>query len=179
MTSNVYLISQMLWNRFPDNLLVKLLGVWQPYEGSSQLFATNGFAYYISPPRSLTDALLDPIHTAIYIAITLTSCALLSKTWIDVSGTSPRDVAKQLKDQQMVIAGYRDTSVYKELKRIIPTAAAFGGACIGALSVFADMLGAIGSGTGILLSVTIIFSYFEMFVKEQAENGTFTDMMAF
>ena len=29
LTSNVYLISQMLYNRFPDNLFVKLLGVWE------------------------------------------------------------------------------------------------------------------------------------------------------
>eukprot|EP00479_Gromia_sphaerica_P013220 TRINITY_DN7279_c0_g1_i1.p3 TRINITY_DN7279_c0_g1~~TRINITY_DN7279_c0_g1_i1.p3 ORF type:complete len:63 (+),score=8.71 TRINITY_DN7279_c0_g1_i1:881-1069(+) len=33
--------------------------------------------------------------------------------------------------------------------------------CIGALTVFADFMGAIGSGTGILLAVTIIFQYFE------------------
>ena len=33
----------------------------------------------------------------------------------------------------------------------IPTAAAFGGMCVGALSIFADLLGAIGSGTGILM----------------------------
>ena len=32
--------------------------------------------------------------------------------------------------------------------RYIPTAAWFGGMCIGALSVMADALGAIGSGTG-------------------------------
>lgn len=44
------------------------------------------------------------------------------------------------------------------LPRYIPTAAAFGGLCIGALSVLADFLGAIGSGTGILLAVTIITS---------------------
>ena len=36
-------------------------------------------------------------------------------------------------------------------------AAAFGGMCIGALTVVADFLGAIGSGTGILLAVTIIY----------------------
>lgn len=57
------------------------------------------------------------------------------------------------------------------LFRYIPTAAAFGGLCIGALSVLADFLGAIGSGTGILLAVTIIYQYFEIFVKEQAEVG--------
>jgi len=31
--------------------------------------------------------------------------------------------------------------------------------------------GAIGSGTGILLAVTIIYQYFEIFVKEQSEQG--------
>jgi len=31
---------------------------------------------------------------------------------------------------------------------------------IGALTIFADFLGAIGSGTGILLAVTIIYGYF-------------------
>ncbi|GAA6045048.1 hypothetical protein JCM8097_002334, partial [Rhodosporidiobolus ruineniae] len=40
------------------------------------------------------------------------------------------------------------------------------GAVIGLLSVFADLIGALGSGTGILLCTTIIYSYFEMAVKE-------------
>lgn len=107
----------------------------------------------------------------------LGACAAFSRTWIDVSGSSPRAVARQLKEQQMVMRGHRDTSMYKELKRIIPVAAAFGGLCIGALSVTADMLGAIGSGTGILLAVTIIYQYFEMFVKEQAEQGGLDAML--
>ena len=55
------------------------------------------------------------------------------------------------------------------LNRYIPPAAAFGGMCIGALTVVADLLGAIGSGTGILLAVTIIYQYYEMFSKEQGE----------
>merc|ERR1712037_799549 len=50
--------------------------------------------------------------------------------------------------------------------------AAFGGLCIGALSVLADFMGAIGSGTGILLAVTIIYQYFEIFVREQSEMGS-------
>lgn len=60
--------------------------------------------------------------------------------------------------------------------RYIPTAAAFGGLCIGGLSVMADFLGAIGSGTGILLAVTIIYQYFEIFVKEQSEMGSLGGM---
>jgi hypothetical protein len=34
--------------------------------------------------------------------------------------------------------------------------------CIGALTIVADFMGAIGSGTGILLAVTIIYQYYEV-----------------
>lgn len=166
LSSNVFIVSQMLFNRFPDNLLVRLVGVWEPKEASAQLFATSGLAYYMSPPEDFAHVVSDPIHTGLYVAFMLTACALFSKTWIEVSGSSPRDVARQLKDQGMVMAGHREQSMYKELKRVIPTAAAFGGACIGALSVLADLIGALGSGTGILLAVTTIFSFYELSVKE-------------
>jgi protein transport protein SEC61 subunit alpha len=36
----------------------------------------------------------------------------------------------------------------KVLNKYIPTAAAFGGMCIGMLTILADFLGAIGSGKG-------------------------------
>jgi protein transport protein SEC61 subunit alpha len=56
----------------------------------------------MSAPRTAVTALKDPIHTVIYIVFMVLACALFSKTWIEVSGSGPRDVAKQLKDQQMV-----------------------------------------------------------------------------
>ena len=58
-----------------------------------------------------------------------------------VSGSSPKDVAKQLRDQQMVLKGHRNHSLIHELNRYIPAAAAFGGMCIGLLTVLADFLG--------------------------------------
>jgi len=171
LVSNIYFISQMLYNKFPDNWLVRFIGSWNTMDGSSQQYAAGGLAYYMSAPQSLGAAIRDPIHFVLYLAFMLTTCALFSRTWIEVSGSSPRDVAQQLKDQQLTIRGGREGSMYKELKRIIPTAAALGGFCIGGLSVMADLLGAIGSGTGILLAVTIIYQYFEYFVKEQHESG--------
>lgn len=72
----------------------------------------------------------------------------------------------------MVMAnGNRDGSMYKELKRVIPTAAIFGGAMIGLLSVVTDLVGALGSGTGILLAVTIIYGYFEIMMREGGAGG--------
>lgn len=50
-------------------------------------------------------------------------------------------VVKQLREQKMTLRGHREQSMVHELNRYIPTAAAFGGLCIGALSLLADMLG--------------------------------------
>lgn len=166
LSSNVFIISQMLFVRWPNNIFVKVLGQWDTRPGASQLFAVSGIAYYIQPPTSFTEALLDPIKTVIYVVFVLGSCAVFSTTWIEISGSSPREVAKQFKEQGLVIAGHRDTSAYRELKKIIPTAAAFGGATIGALSVFCDLMGTLGSGTSILLAVTTIYGYYELAVKE-------------
>merc|ERR1712054_143981 len=173
LVSNLYFLSQLLFRRYPNNIFVNLLGQWQdisgPYQGQS--IPVGGLAYYVSPPGSLAEIVHDPFHAIFYVTFILTACALFSKTWIEVSGSSARDVAKQLRDQQMIMRGHRESSLVKQLNRYIPTAAAFGGLCIGALSIFADFMGAIGSGTGILLAVTIIYQYFEMFVKEQQEFG--------
>merc|ERR1711959_613062 len=172
LVSNLYFFSQLLYRRFKSNMLVNLLGQWQEQEYGGQSIPVGGLVYYIPPLHSFSDIWEDPIHAIFYVAFVLISCALFSKTWIDVSGSSARDVAKQLKDQQMMMPGYRDCELPKVLNRYIPTAAAFGGARIGALTVIADFLGAIGSGTGILLAVTIIYQYFEMVVKEKEQGAT-------
>ena len=131
----------------------------------------GGLAYYISPPRELLDIIRDPFHTFFYFIFVLGSCALFSKIWIDVSGSSAKDVTKQLLEQDMMIEGLREDSMVRHLNRYIPIAAAFGGMCIGALSIVADFMGAIGSGTGILLAVTIIYQYFEMIAKEKEKGA--------
>lgn len=171
--SNLYFFSQILSKKFKGNLIVSLLGKWQEYDMAGHSAPVGGLAYYISPPRDFVDIVRDPFHTLFYIAFVLGSCALFSKIWIDVSGSSARDVAKQLMEQDMIIEGMREESMVRYLNRYIPTAAAFGGMCIGALSIFADFMGAIGSGTGILLAVTIIYQYFEMIAKEK-ERGAET-----
>jgi len=172
LVSNVFFVSQLLYKRYGGNFLVQMLGRWQEAEwGGGQMSPVGGLAYYLSPPSSIGDVAANPVHALVYVVIMLSACALFSKTWIEVSGSSAADVARQLKDQQMFIQGHRDTqaSIRKELNRYIPTAAAFGGVCIGALSIGADLLGAIGSGTGILLAATIVYGLFESLEKERAQ----------
>ena len=161
----------MLSRRWAGNFIVDLLGKWSTEQQYSK--PIGGLVYYMSAPGSLSEGISDPLRTIVYVAFMLISCAVISRLWIEFSGTSARDVAKQLRDENMVIKGYRDVSTLSILNKYIPIAASFGGLCIGALTIFADFVGAIGSGTGILLAVTIIFQYFEIFKKEKEELGFF------
>merc|ERR1712072_623058 len=171
LVSNFYFFSQLLYKRYRDNIFVNLLGQWRELDYTAQSVPVGGLAYYVSPPANLSEIVEDPLHALVYLSFMITACALFSKTWIDVSGSAPSDVHKQLVDQQMTLMGYRQSEMKKMLRRYIPIAAALGGMCIGGLTVIADFMGAIGSGTGILLAVTIIYQYFEIFYKEKTEGA--------
>ncbi|KAL1230301.1 Protein transport protein Sec61 subunit alpha isoform [Trichinella spiralis] len=147
LVSNLYMISQMLASKFSGNFFINLIGQWSDASSGYRSYPIGGLCYYLSPPENLSHILEDPIHCL---------CQGRGKA------------AQRTADGD---AGHREKSMIHELNRYIPTAAAFGGLCIGALSVMADFIGAIGSGTGILLAVTIIYQYFEVFVKEQQEMG--------
>ncbi len=173
LVSNIYTVSQLLYRRFSDNILISLLGKWREVDTphGPQGVPMGGLVYYLSPPHSIAEFAADPLHGVTYLVFILTTCALFSRVWIYVSGTSAKDVAKQFAEQQIEVRGWR--SPIEPLNRYIPIAATFGGLCIGLLTVFADFMGAIGSGTGILLAVGIIYQYTEAFVKEQQQLGDF------
>lgn len=137
--SQIYFISQILYNKFPTNIFVRLLGIWEPKDG--QFVATSGLAYFISPPDGILNALKNPIHFIVYVVFVLSASALFFNTCMEVSGSAPKDIAKMLKDQQMTMRGHRQGSMYKELKRVIPVAACLGGLVVGALSITADLIG--------------------------------------
>eukprot|EP00049_Salpingoeca_infusionum_P007734 m.125556 g.125556 ORF g.125556 m.125556 type:complete len:482 (-) comp13806_c1_seq1:96-1541(-) len=180
LVSNLFFISQMLHTNFSSNLFVRLLGDWQQNKYNGQTQPVAGLCYYLTPPMSWSAVTEDPVHAIAYLIFMLGSCALFSRVWINVSGSSPRDVARDLKANNVQIARTKQTKDTKGTEqRIAPsiyTAATLGGLFIGALSVFADFLGAIGSGTGILLAVTIVYQYYEAFAKEQAKGAGFASL---
>ena len=53
--------------------------------------------------RMCAQVAANPLHALVYVAFMLGACALFSKTWIEVSGSSASDVAKQLREQQMFL----------------------------------------------------------------------------
>jgi protein transport protein SEC61 subunit alpha len=95
LSSNVFLISQMLYSRFSDNLLVRLFGVWEPKEGSAQLFATSGVAYYmyVSIHMSTNPLLIDsglPLSASPRRSPTLSRPLSSSYTCSSPAPSSPR-----------------------------------------------------------------------------------------
>jgi len=171
LVSNIFMLSQMLYTKMGLNYATALIGRWMSTP-SGRMIPVGGLVYYMSAPRSLEEVIKDPIHAIVYILFVLITCAVLSYSWLGVSGSSPQDVAKQLKDQGLTIRGHRQASMLNVLQRYIPTAAALGGLCVGGLTVFADFMGALGSGTGILLAVGIIITYIETIMKEQQDGLT-------
>lgn len=57
-----------------------------------------------------------------------------------------------------------------KLNDMIPTAAMLGGIIIGLMTVIGDLFDVAGSSTGILLSITILYGYYEkVFDKEKVK----------
>ncbi|RLM59049.1 protein transport protein Sec61 subunit alpha-like isoform X1 [Panicum miliaceum] len=78
-------------------LNTNLYFISQESEYSGHFVPVGGLAYYVTAPSSLADVLANPFHALVYVVFMLSACALFSKTWIEVSGSSAKDVAKQLK----------------------------------------------------------------------------------
>lgn len=170
LVSNYKFFSEILAKRFSSNVIVNLLGRWEErgYSSSGQMYPVGGLARLMSAPETIGSMLADPLHAIFYVTFVLTTCALFSKMWIEINRTTPRDVAQKLKEEGrwLKMARRSEDDMALKLNKYIPTAAAFGGLCIGALTIMADFLGAIGSGTGILLAVTMIYQYYEILKQE-------------
>ena len=165
--ANVYFISQILAKRMAGNPIVDLLGKWD-FSGE-QPFPDGGLALYTTAPRGITQVIEGPLRAVIYILILAGACMIFSAIWLETAGMGPRDVAKQLLDADMQIPGFRRNPkvLEKYLERYIPIAALLGGLFVGVLAGFADFLGALGTGTGILLTTGIIKQYSEIIAKER------------
>ncbi len=127
---------------------------------------------YTSPPSSLAIAMANPLQTVIYSLLLISLAIGFAWLWLQMTGMGPRDIAKQLDDSGMLIPGFRkDIRVMEQvLRKYIITTAIVGGAFVGIISAGADIMGALGSGTGILLTVGIIHSLYEQIAREQVSE---------
>ncbi|MHA1718753.1 MAG: preprotein translocase subunit SecY [Promethearchaeota archaeon] len=185
--ANFLFFGQILWNSMQNKhpnweIWVNIIGKFKeadPSVNASHLQPIGGLLYLITPPQGLS-YILDPannetvggllLHSAGYLVIFITICVVFGRIWVEVSGLAPRDIAGQIINSKMQIPGFRRSEkvIEKILKRYIPTLTILCGIIVGLLSFSADFLGALSSGTGLLLSVGIIQNYAETIGKEAA-----------
>jgi preprotein translocase subunit SecY/protein transport protein SEC61 subunit alpha len=172
--ANVYFISQLVWsnyNRANTNVWLNLLGQYEQ-SGQSGPVPVGGLVYYVISPRSLTDVAADPWRALAYTGILVSFSIIFSLTWLEVGGLGPSTVAKQLVDSGMQIPGFRrsERPIEQVLKRYIPTVTILGGAIVGLIASVADFFGVFGSGMGVLLSVGILYQYYQLLVQERVSE---------
>ncbi|MGV9171261.1 MAG: preprotein translocase subunit SecY [Promethearchaeia archaeon] len=153
---------------------IDLIGTFEATEAGAglggQLEPKSGLIYLLSPPQGLEALTSDPVRAAIYLVIFIFLCVVLGQIWVEVSGLAPRDIAGQILDSGMQVPGFRQSEkiIERILKRYIPTLVILNGIVLAFLSFFADGLGALASGTGLLLGAEITHQYAETISKEVA-----------
>ncbi len=177
--ANIYLFSQLFWNsynRSNTNFWLNLLGMYEwktpPGGGDPTLEPVGGLVYYVTAPHSIADVAAHPDRAIGYLIILVAFCIVFSLTWIEVGGLGPSTISKQLVDSGMQIPGYRRSGKAIEpiLKRYIPTVTILGGIIVALIAGISDFFGVFGSGMGILLSVGIIYQYYETLMRERASE---------
>lgn len=110
------------------------------------------------------------VQGIVYVLILIIFCIIFGKFWVELGGQGPEDIAKQLQSSGMYIPGFRRDKriIVKILERYIPTITVMGSIFVGLLAGIGDMfLGNVASGTGILLTVGIIYRMYEEIAKQQ------------
>lgn len=142
-----------------DGLLYMLTSFPNP------LFVSGGYTGYLALFGGSTPLLGVPqvVHVLVYAVLYILMCTFFGRFWIDVAGMSAADIANQFTKTGLQVPGFRrDPRIIQALlEKYINTIALLGSIFVGILAVFADLTGAIGGGTGILLTTGIIYKLYD------------------
>ncbi len=103
------------------------------------------------------------IHAIVYILLLASVSVLFGLFWVETSNMDAKSVANQLSESGLQIPGFRrDPRMLETVlnKHIFPLTV-MGSAAVGLLAGLADLAGALGTGTGILLTVGILHKMYE------------------
>ncbi len=129
-------------------------------------------AYFVTSSFVGLPSSIDFVRMFTYLVFFVLFCTIFSVFWVNTSGMDADSVAEQIEGMGMQIPGFRrDPRIIREvLNRYIPILAILGGASLGLLAAAADFTNAIGTGTGILLTVMIIYNFYEIIAARYAEE---------
>jgi protein transport protein SEC61 subunit alpha len=173
--ANAVFIGQMMWANYnPNNTnpAFNWIAQFDPQSQGGTATPTGGILYYITAPRGLDVAAADPLRAVIYVIFMTAIVTVFSRLWVELGGLSARTAARNLLDADVQVPGFRrsEGSVETLLNRYIPSLTLLSGMIIGLLAGVSDVLNVFGTGTGILLLVNIMVSYYQTLVKEKVDT---------
>ena len=168
------LINLRVWARLLSNKGIYILG---RYDLSGNV--VSGLVYYLTPPPSfltnlfhLNLSLIDIIRATSFMLFMIIGSTIFSIFWVVTAGMDAKSVAQQILNTGMQIPGFRRDPriIERVLDRYIPALTVLGGAFVGFLAGFADLMNALTSGTGLLLAVMIAYDMYEQILRQNLEE---------
>jgi preprotein translocase subunit SecY len=159
-----------LWARLLENWGHPILGT---FSGGTPV---SGIVKWVNSPNIVNSLVAGSVtgelvmQAVIYTAIMVIGAVFFSMMWVKTSNMGADAQAKQILASGLQIPGFRrDPRVLESiLNRYIPALTVMGGATVGFLAAFADLSGALSRGTGILLTVMILYKLYEDIAKQHA-----------
>lgn len=144
--------------RVYDGLLYFISPIYHPTNSNF-----GAYMSYLATSKTPIFGIPEYVHVVTYVIFMVLLCVLFGKFWVETANMGPRDVAEQLDNSGLQVPGFRRDPriIEKILERYIPTITVLGSAFVGLLAALADMTGALGTGTGILLTVGILHKFYE------------------
>uniref|UniRef100_A0A0D9Y187 Translocon Sec61/SecY plug domain-containing protein n=1 Tax=Leersia perrieri TaxID=77586 RepID=A0A0D9Y187_9ORYZ len=161
-----YAISKVLYMKYSGNIQVNLLGEWNGH------IPVGGIMYYLTTPPNLAYLHNDPFHAFIYASFVLITCVFFSMWLIlclPAKGVFNGFVV--LNEEQRLRIANADSRTVNEIFSGVMKAACVGCFFAGALIIYADLVGVLGSGTGIMLAVTALYPYVDGSASEIGPFG--------
>lgn len=170
------LANMQLWARLLQNWGHPILGEIGPNGTAVSGFVSwiyapggqNGLLGMIVQQGTVLVGFRPYLQSIVYMLIMVAGCVVFSYFWVQTSGMDSKSQAKQILSSGLQMPGFRKDQRIMErlLSRYINPLTIMGGATIGFLSSIADILGALGRGTALLLCVMIIYRLYEEIAKQ-------------
>jgi len=147
--------------------------------------ASSGLVAWLTAPTEFATGLITSglgnlsifgtdsvFHVLFYMSVYTFGSIMFSIFWVKTSGQDADSVASQIQNTGMKVPGFRKDKriIKKVLNRYIPGLTVLSGAAVGILAALANMTQAAGGGTGILLTVMILYKLYEQLAQKHMEE---------
>jgi preprotein translocase subunit SecY len=103
LTAKAVFVFQMIWSNFNprnNNFFVNFIAQFDPTSPSTPI---GGLIYYVTPPRGLDVAALDPMRAVGYVLFMIGIVIVFGRLWVELGGLSPKTAAQNLLDADVQI----------------------------------------------------------------------------